>query len=157
MATIRDRTTLGALAGAGAILVRDAYSFLAKQIGFARFYVWGIAADLFLQGKAVQSAMGTVLGFLADLCTGALIGVVYAHFLRHAGGRNPVLKGLGFGLAAWLLLFGIIFHNLSHTMATAPKDPASNLSAFAGHSIFGLVLGYLWSKLLQRLAPRKRD
>lgn len=151
LATLRDRSTLGAIAGITAILVRDAYSLLAKLIGFATFHIWNIAGDFFLQGKQVYTALGNILGVLADLCMGALLGVFFVHFLRWTGGKNPVLKGLGIGLGAWLLLFGIVFHSLPLTQSTAPKEALSNMSAFVGHAIFGLTLGFAGSKLLALL------
>ena len=142
---------MGALAGIAAILVRDVYSFLAKSIGFAKFQIWNISADFFLEGKQVYTALGNVLGVLADLCLGALLGVFFVHFLRWTGGKNPVLKGLGIGLGAWLLLFGIVFHSLPLTQGTAPKEALSNLSAFVGHAIFGLTLGLTGARLLRLL------
>ena len=157
METIRDRATLGALAGVAAILTRDVYSFLAKQIGFAKFYVWGIAADLFVSGKAVHTFLGSVLGILADMGTGALLGVLFVYFLRWTGGKNALIKGVGLGIGAWLLLFGIMFHTLPHTAGAAPKDVLSNLSGLVGHVIFGFALGYFTNKLLPLLGSDHAD
>lgn len=148
LATLQDRTTLGAIAGMGAILARDAYSFLAKQIGFAKFYVWSIAADLFVQRKQAHTALGSILGFFADLALGALLGVFFAFFLLWTRGKNPTIKGLGIGIGAWLFLFGIMYHTLPVTKDLAPKDALSNLSALVGHAFFGLVMGLIGAKLL---------
>jgi len=148
LATLKDRTTLGIMAGAGGVLVRDLYSLFARAIGFAKFYVWNISADLFVREKEIVTAAGIVLGLLADLAMGGLIGVTFIHFLRWTRGRNPILKGIGFGIAAWLLLYGIIFHNLPQTITRAPEDAFSNLSAFVGHSLFGLSLGFCAGRLL---------
>jgi len=148
MATLRDRLTLGALAGIGAILTRDVYSFFAKQVGFSKFYVWNIAADLFLKDKEVYTALGTIIGILADLGMGALLGVFFIYLLRWTGEANPIIKGAGVGIGSWLFFFGIMFHTLPHTAQTAPLDAMSNFSAFVGHTIFGLSLGLIGSKLL---------
>lgn len=147
--TVRDRDTLGALAGIGAILVRDIWSFFAKQIGFAKFYVWQNAAGLFMQKSQIKTVLGAISGLLADIVMGALIGVLFVRFLKMGQDRNPVLKGWGFGLGLWLLLFGLLMHSLPTATAVAPRDAKSVLSAFIGHSIFGLVLGLLSPWLLR--------
>ena len=151
METIRDRSVIGALAGTAAILTRDIYSFLTKAVGFAKFYVWSIAADLFVSPKEVRTAMGTILGILADAALGGLLGVLFVHFLHRTGGKSPLAKGLGVGLGAWLFLFGVMLHNLPQTEGAAPADALSNLSAFIGHCLFGLALAYYTGKLLRFL------
>ena len=148
METIRDRTTLGALAGIASILTRDIYSYLAKQIGFSKFYVWNIAADLFVHGKAVQTPVGTILGILADMGTGALLGVLFVHFLRWTGGKNPLIKGVGLGVGAWLLLFGIMFHTLPQDSRRGPKRRAVQPERPGGSCAF-----WFCSWLLRKQAP----
>ena len=86
--------------------------------------------------------------------TGALLGVLFVHFLRWTGGKNPLIKGVGLGIGAWLFLFGIMFHNLPHTAGAAPKDVMSNLSGLIGHALFGFALGYFTSKLLPLLGQQ---
>ena len=147
MATLKDRVIIGAIAGAAALLTRDVYNIIAKAIGLAKFYVWQLGASLFLQEKIdIQGIGGAIVGIPADMIMGALIGVVFVYFLKWTEDKNPILKGWGTGLAAWLLLYGFFWHNLPTVQQKgAPGDVLSNLSALLGHSVFGLALGiYAW-------------
>lgn len=137
---LKDRVLLGGIAGALGLLTRDLYSFFAKSIGLARFYVWNISADLFMEKQYVHSFFGNVVGILADIVFGAVIGIFFVYFIRYTNPKNFLIKGWGAGMAAWLLLFGILLHTLPGSATTAPKDALSNLSAFIGHSIFGISM-----------------
>lgn len=149
---MKDRITLGALAGLGAVLTRDVYGLLARAVGFTKFLTWNVAADLFIHGQDIFRPLGIVLGFVADLTLGAIIGALFVYLLKLSGHRNPMIKGLGFGLGAWLLLFGIMVRILPDS----PKvfdDVLSNLNSFVGHAVFGLSLGYYADRLLNHFKP----
>ena len=145
-----DRVVLGAIAGIAGILTRDIYSFFAKIIGLAKFTVWNIAAALFMKMDQVKTPVGNIVGILADTVMGALIGVLFVYFLKYTNTKNIILKGWGMGLAAWLLLFGVIYHTLPFGVIAAPKDALSNLSAFIGHSILGFSMGVASNLLLKK-------
>jgi uncharacterized membrane protein YagU involved in acid resistance len=147
---LKDRVLIGSIAGALGLLTRDVYSFFAKQIGFAKFYVWGITADLFMEKKFVQSFFGYVVGFLGDIVFGATIGIVFLYFIKYTNTKNFLIKSWGIGMAAWLLLFGILLHTLPGSETSAPKDALSNFSAFFGHSVFGLSMGIYAQIMLKK-------
>lgn len=138
---LKDRVLIGGIAGSLAILTRDIYSFLAKHIGLAKFYVWGMTADLFMEKKDVLSFFGHVVGILGDIVFGASIGIVFVYFIKYTNTKNFLIKSWGMGMAAWLLLFGILLHTLPGSTTSAPKDALSNFSAFFGHFIFGISMG----------------
>ena len=146
----RDPVFLGGLAGSFGILTRDGYSFLAKTIGLAKFYVWNISAGLFMERKYVNTFFGNTVGILADIVLGAVIGIVFVYFIKFTNHKNFLIKAWGIGMAAWLLLFGIVFHSLPGTDHLAPQEALSNLSAFIGHSIFGISIGIYAQILLKR-------
>lgn len=148
--SFQDIVLLGGVAGAMGLLTRDIYSFFAKLIGLSKFYVWNISAGLFMEQKYVKTFFGNVVGFLSDIVFGALMGIVFIYFLKFTNSKNFLIKAWGFGMAAWLLLFGILFHNLPGSQAMAPKDAISNISAFVGHSIFGISMGIYAQILLKR-------
>lgn len=149
-----DRVVLGAIAGIVGVLTRDIYSFFAKAIGLAKFTVWNIAAALFMRMDQVKTPVGNIVGILADTVMGAIIGVLFVYFLKCTNTKNIILKGWGIGLAAWLLLFGVIYHTLPFGVEAAPKDALSNLSAFLGHSILGFGLGITADLLLKKYEYR---
>ena len=73
--------------------------------------------------KQVHTALGGIIGFLADLALGALLGVLFAFFLLWTHGKNPAIKGLGIGIGAWLFLFGIMYHTLPVTKDWRQRMP----------------------------------
>jgi uncharacterized membrane protein YagU involved in acid resistance len=145
--TFKDRVLLGGIAGALGLLTRDVWSFFAKKIGIAKFYVWQRSADLFVEGKELKSFVGNLVGFLADIIFGAILGIAFVYFLKFTSHKNIIIKGLGFGIFAWLFLFGILLGNLPGAQQTVPKEALGNFSAFIGHSIYGISLG-IYTKIL---------
>lgn len=142
-----DHFYLWIISGVIGVVVRDIYSFLAKLIGLAKFYIWNIGADLFINGKEVHSFFGYILGFFTDIVVGGLLGVAIGLLIEWRGPKNYIIKGMGVGLIAWLFFFGILFHSLPHTKDTVPNNALSNISAFIGHSIFGIVTAITYVKL----------
>lgn len=147
---LKDRVLIGGIAGALGILTRDLYSFFAKHIGFAKFYIWGMTADLFMEKQFVENFWGHVVGLLGDIIFGAAIGIVFVYFIKYTNTKNFIIKGWGMGMAAWLLLFGILLHTLPGSHTSAPKDTLSNFSAFIGHTIFGISMGIYAQVLLRK-------
>jgi NhaP-type Na+/H+ or K+/H+ antiporter len=142
-----DHLYLWVISGIVGVLIRDIYSFLAKLVGLAKFYIWNVGADLFVHGKEVHSVLGNILGFLTDIVVGGMLGVAIGLLIEWRGSKHYILKGCGVGLLAWLFFFGILFHTLPHTKDSAPGNALSNISAFIGHSIFGIVTAWVYVKI----------
>lgn len=149
MYTFKDRVVIGWVSGASGLLTRNVWSFFAKQVGLAKFYIWQISADLFMDQKFVKTFWGNAVGFLADIVFGGLLGVAFVYFLKYTNIKNIVIKGWGYGMAAWLFLFGIMLHNLPQ-MQMAPREALGNFSAFIGHSIYGISMGIFVQILLKK-------
>jgi hypothetical protein len=142
-----DHFLIWVFSGIIGVLSRDIWSLLAKWIDLAKFNVWNIGADVFVEPYQVQTVLGTIVGFLTDFVTGGFLGVIFGLFIEWRGPKHYLLKGVGLGLLAWLFLFGIVFHTLPHTQTTAPKDALSTISAFIGHSVFGFSMAYAYGRL----------
>lgn len=142
-----DNFLLWAVAGAIGVVVRDVINLLEVWLGFGKSYIWDIASDIFTHGPEVYTPLGHVVGIIADLTIGGMVGVALGLVITWTGTRFYLLKGVGIGLAAWLLFFGILQHNLPQTATTAPTDAVSNLGAFIGHLIFGVVAAWSYFKL----------
>lgn len=149
MYTFKDRVLIGFISGALGLLTRDVWNYFSKQIGKAKFYIWQISADLFMDLKYVKTFWGTIVGFLADIVFGGLLGIAFVYFLKYTNTKNIVIKGWGYGMAAWLFLFGIMLHNLPQ-MQIVPKEALGNFSAFIGHSIYGISMGIYLIILLKK-------
>lgn len=143
----KDQFTLWIISGVIGVVIRDIYSFLAKLIGFADFFIWNVGANIFAKPSEVKTTLGIILGLLNDFAIGGLIGVLIGILIDWKGRKNYYIKGLAGGLGAWLFFFGIFFHNMPKTTNQAPVDALSNISAFIGHAIFGIVTSWAYIKL----------
>jgi hypothetical protein len=148
MLKTKDQFTLWALSGIIGVVVRDTYSLFARLIGLAKFYIWQQAASIFTAQSQLNTIWGNTVGFLADILIGASFGVCTGLLLKWQGTKNYILKGWGVGGMAWLFLYGLVYHNLPYTTKTAPAEALSNLSAFIGHSIFGITTAVVYVKWL---------
>ena len=147
---LNDRVLIGGIAGALGFLTRDVFSFFAKIIGLAKFYVWQITANTFMDKKEVSTFFGNVVGILGDITFGAVVGIFFVYFVKYTNTKNFLIKGWGIGLATWLLIYAILYRALPSSAASAPKDALSNISAFFGHSILGISMGIYAQILLKR-------
>lgn len=141
----KEHLLLWVIAGIIGVIIRDIYSFLAKQVGFATFYIWLVGADIFLDGPEIHTFFGNILGFLNDLVIGAILGVMIGLIFEWRGSKYYYLKGIGIGLMAWIFFFGILLHSLPH-IETEPKNALSGISAFIGHAIFGVITAWIIKK-----------
>lgn len=152
-----DRVLIGGIAGALGFLTRDVYNFFAKLIGFAKFYVWQITANVFMDKKEVSTFFGNVVGILGDIAFGSAVGVFFVYFVKSTNTKNFLIKGWGVGLATWLLIYAILLRALPSSAASAPKDALSNISAFIGHSILGISMGVYAQILLKKYGLFEED
>jgi hypothetical protein len=77
-----DHFLLWATSGIIGVLSRDIWSTFAKWIGMAKFYVWNIGADIFIEPNQVPTFLGTIVGFLTDFVTGSFLGIIFGLFIQ---------------------------------------------------------------------------
>lgn len=147
MSDTKDHFTLWVISGIFGVTARDLYDLGFKLFGHANNVIWNVAADVFVKTSEVHKPMGDILGLLADLVIGGILGVLVGLMIKLTGPKNYILKGIGVGLIAWLLFFGVLLHNLPHTKGTAPEEPLPNILSFIGHAIFGFVTAWSYVKL----------
>jgi hypothetical protein len=148
-----NHMVLWAVSGVVGMAVRDFYDFLVNLMGLVKTPIWVIAADVFLRKNELHSPLGTVVGLLADLVIGGMLSVLIGLVIKKERGRNHLLIGWGVGVVAWLLFFGVLLHNLPHTVAEAPEDAMTNIFSFTAHSFFGLTAAWVYVKLVKWTAP----
>lgn len=153
----KDPFAFWVLSGIIGAYTRNAYNFFSKQIGFAKFYIWQVGASLFITQPQTKTFWGNVVGFLVDAVVGAFFGVLIGLLLEWRGQRNYIIKGWGVGLMAWMFFWGILYHNLPFTKANAPGEALSNISAFIGHSIFGIVAVVVYVKFFSKKFVESSD
>ena len=151
-----DPFLLWVISGIIGVIIRDIYSTFAKLVGLSKIFIWDVGADLFVTGKEVHGVFGEILGFSTDFVVGGMLGVTIGLLLEWRGQKFSLFKGWIVGLLAWFFLFGIVFHSIPETAPAAPKDAFSNISAFIGHSIFGIATAWVYLKLTVIKASRSK-
>ncbi len=146
----QDRFIFWVFSGIIGVIIRNTYSFFAREVGLAQFYIWNLGASLMVETALLETFWGHILGFLVDMVVGSIFGVLVGLLLYLTGHAYYALKGCGIGLMAWMFFYGILYHNLPFTQANAPSDPLSNISAFIGHSIYGIVTAIAYVKLFSK-------
>lgn len=92
---IKDPLILWAAAGVIGVITRDIYSYFAKEIGFAKFYIWLVGSALLVEKPEVTTFWGNIIGFLVDIVVGSLLGVAIAFLIKWRGRSYYIFKRLG--------------------------------------------------------------
>ncbi len=146
------------LAGITGVIFRDIYSLLIYFTGITNYLIWNVSADLFINTAQIHTVSGHILGVMSDFVIGGSLGVITGLIFSYLGPKDYLIKGLGIGLAAWALLFGILLHNLPHSSAIAPTAPIANISSFIEHAIFGIVTAWvIYKYVFQNTEQTEQD
>jgi hypothetical protein len=148
-----DHFVLWLLCGIISAFVRELYSITAKTIGLQQHLIWNIASGIFVDKGQVHTPLGIIVGFLGDFVTGGIIGFLYGLFLEWRGNQHYIVKGIVFGMATWLLVFGMVSHMLPLTSKELPRDALSVFSSFIGHVIYGYSLALIYKILFKVKKP----
>lgn len=73
-----------------------------------------------------------------------MLGIVFVYFIYYFGSKFIWIKGIGFGLAVWVTVFGTL---LGETVqAKLPQSPAGIAVTITAHIMFGLALAGLTAR-----------
>jgi hypothetical protein len=143
---IKDPLLLGGFAGLIGNAVKLAGNiFNAYVLKISSTTYAEIAAGIFMTKKERRKKMGLVVGSIADLAIGALLGIPVVYFLRYTGKDHAVIKGLGYGHFAWVLFYGAL-GSLFGAQGVFPLNASTNLSAIINHSLYGMTTAAVISK-----------
>ena len=106
-----------------------------------------IAGGLFMSKKQRDRLVGRVVGGIADISLGGILGVPIVYLLRYTGKDKAAIKGLAVGHFAWMAIYGAFGRGSGKKQGVFPLDAATNLSAFINHSWYGLITAVAASKL----------
>jgi hypothetical protein len=140
----QDPIIFGGMAGVAGTIAKEAADFLSVAVGFSQETYWHVAASIFVLPKDTMKPGGWFLGAVADMVTGAFLGILLLYLIKFSGKNYLYLKGLGFSWLIWLVLFGLVV-NL-HIVRISPTDIGTSLSAFIEHSVFGLTAAWFIGK-----------
>lgn len=141
MLKIKDRVTLGIVAGILGNLVKQGLSFLFKELGLIKITAPDKAGGMFVSKRKVKKPMGSVLGIIADFCIACKLSILLVYILSGTGKDNHILKGLSLGSSAWAIMYGF----LSRIGGTGFNiiRPRDSLSGFVTHTVFGVAVAQL--------------
>lgn len=145
MFKIKDRVTLGLVAGLAGNLVKTLINEVSTKKKISQRSFRGTAAGVWVSPKESTSTNGQILGGLLDFGMGSLGGVGTAYLLSKTGRDHLVTKGLLAGISMGsLITFALA---AVPTNKVRPKDAASNLSYMVSHAAYGLVTTFVAAKL----------
>lgn len=147
MKTHKDRFVAGGTAGAIAGLIQDVYGSSMKALGFTD-RSFADFSEIILSSRVYTGLLGTIVGIVAHLAVGILLGIIFAYIIQLTSSRYIILKGFGYGLITWFLLsgFGTIYK--LPLFSDIPPGPA--LTTLVGALLYGLTLAFTLKLLDKR-------
>lgn len=142
---IKDKVITGAIIGILADLVKLASNYIMYLVGLTPTVFWRITATRFLEKEDIYKPIALLIGGTADIIISSILGIVFVYFLYYTGKDYLWLKGVGFGLAVWVNLFGTLLG--ASVMTKIPQKPSSIIVTIIAHLIFGFALAFFAQKL----------
>jgi ABC-type xylose transport system permease subunit len=118
-----DTTKLGAISGTIGAVASIIPGLLTRNLfKIAKLNFLDYASVLTL-GHKVNDIWHWIIAVIGHLIFGAVLGVIFAYFIKKTSDESLILKGCGFGAAVWLVTLGLgSFFKLPHFKMTAPSD-----------------------------------
>lgn len=141
---LKDLVIAGAIIGILGDALKLIFNYLSFKAGYAKVVFWQITASRFLDKADLHKPVAYLIGGVADLTVTAVLGVVFLAFIHYIVGRDFLwLKGIGFGMAVWVGLFGTL---LGETVQNKlPQEPSGILVTIGAHVVFGAGLSlFTW-------------
>ncbi|KJS82957.1 MAG: hypothetical protein JM58_13555 [Peptococcaceae bacterium BICA1-8] len=149
MKKIKDRITLGIVAGVLANVVKQGLSYVFKKLKLINITAPDKAAAMFISKRKTKKPAGSIVGIVADFCIACKLGILLVYVLSATGKDNHLLKGWSIGSLAWTLMYGFL-SRMGGTGFSQMK-PRDSLSGYFTHAIFGLAV----AELIVRLGDEK--
>jgi hypothetical protein len=138
---MQDYIILGALVGIGADIIKLSVNLIGKLLNFTPVVFWQLVSTRFLDKKDLFNPLAYLIGGIADITVSALLGIVFVYFIYYLGSKHLWLKGIGFGLSVWVVVFGMLLGPSVQT--NLPQQPLGIVVTIAAHLSFGLALALL--------------
>lgn len=127
---------LGVISGLMGTLAMDIANLFLYKIHFSEA-LWGhFAGSIFIPARQTKKPQNFLLGQIEHLITGGILGIPLAYVLKITK-KYPKLKGCGYGLATWGLLYNIFakakLYSIKH------HTSISYYSTLIQNTIFGVV------------------
>lgn len=145
---IKDKILIGASIGILADAMKLIANYILFSLGYTKVVFWQIVAALFLHKEHLYDKYAYFIGAVADAAFTSLLGVIFVYTIYFFGARNLWLKGVGFGLVVWVIVFGILVSRIAGEKL--PQDPISVIVTMVAHLVFGLALAFFTKLYISR-------
>lgn len=146
MKKIKDRITLGILAGGIGTILQISVDIISSRLGISQRSYRTTAAGVWVSSRRqAESWQGQLLGTIMNLGL-SMVGAFALIALLTKNGRDKIiLKGLFFGASFGAIINAMLSGLINNKVK--PTDAASNLSYLASNAVFGLTTALVASKL----------
>lgn len=147
---IKDRITLGVIAGLVGTVPQVLISFISFKIGYAQSFSYQLAAGVHLEKTLARKPIGLLMGGITWELTGAVLGILILYFLIKTGTEFWWLKGMLIAnFFMYTAVYGLVFDMGSANVL--PEDIGTNLTEMVGNTLFGLTAAFLVAKWANRI------
>ncbi|HHX77709.1 MAG TPA: hypothetical protein GX697_05105 [Firmicutes bacterium] len=142
---LKDKLMAAAIIGLLADVAKLITNLAGYLLNLTDVVFWQITATLFLDKENLFKPVAYIIGGTADLIVTMALGIIFLYFFDYAGHKYIYLKGLGFGMAVWVGLFGLF--QKQAVQPQLPQTPSGIIVTIIAHSVYGLALAYFSNKL----------
>lgn len=144
---IKDKIITGAVVGLLADAVKLTVNYVGYLLNFSPIVFWQIIATRFLDKNELFSPLAYLIGAVTDFTMTAVLGIVFVYFIHFFGSRYLWIKGIGFGLSVWVILFGTLLTTIQNKIQLSATGI---LLTIVAHSFFGLAIAFFTWLLVTR-------
>jgi len=147
---IKDRITLGTIAGLVGTIPQILISFISFKIGYAQYFSYQLAAGVHLEKTLAGKPMGLFMGGLIWELTGSILGILILFFVIKTGTDFWWLKGILIAnFFMYTVIYGFVFDMGSANVL--PEDIGTNFTEMVGNTLFGLTSAFLAARWANRV------
>ncbi|MDX9871096.1 MAG: hypothetical protein RBT41_01600 [Clostridia bacterium] len=140
---VKDLIIPGIIVGLLSDAVKLAVNYILFQFKLAKVVFWQITATRFLDKEDLSKPIAYFIGAVADLTISSALGILFVYLIYILGYKNIFIKGVGFGLMVWVLIFGTLLSQA--VQDKLPQEPSGIVVTIIAHLFFGLALAFfMW-------------
>lgn len=141
-----DRVMTGVAIGICADIIKLIVNYVLFQLNYTKIVFWQIAASRFLNKEDLFKPTAYFIGGVADIIVTSLLGILLVYILYFVGKDFLLIKGIGYGLSIWVLLFGTL---LTASASKLPEETSGIIVTIIAHLFYGLAFG-IFSKIFYK-------
>ena len=145
-----DGVLVGTIAGMIATLVKDLLNLVLFLFGVVELTYWQLAASTFLRPGLCSSPGGLLVGAMADIILGGVLGMIIVLIFKFFGRDLWWYKGLVAGNAIWLFGAGLAVNVFTRL---APLDIPFRVASLFDHQLYGITAAFFvwyWTRPMVR-------